>query len=87
MEVRLHVFLFSAMDRSVWSASRHTHFSLWGKTPLYPLNKGLGGPEHRIRHCEREKSLAPAQNRNPIYRPFSLQIVAIPTKLTSLVRL
>jgi hypothetical protein len=37
--------LTSALDGSEWSASRPGHFNFWGKSPWYPLDRRLGGPQ------------------------------------------
>jgi len=46
MEISLHAFLASALDGDELSASCLGHF-IRGKSPRYPLDKRLGGPQSR----------------------------------------
>jgi hypothetical protein len=50
-----------------------------GKSPRYPLDRRLGGPQSRYGRCGEEENLAPAGNRTPAVQP-----VAIPTELSRL---
>jgi hypothetical protein len=45
VDVWIHNFLISALDGGEWSAQRPGHFNLWGKSPQYPLDRRLGGPQ------------------------------------------
>jgi hypothetical protein len=49
-----------------------------GKSPTYPLYKGLGESQNWDRRFE-EKNLAPAENRTPVVQP-----VTIPTEIPRL---
>jgi hypothetical protein len=40
-------FLPSALDGGEWSASRTGRFTPQGKSPWYPLDRSLGGPQSR----------------------------------------
>jgi hypothetical protein len=40
--------LTSALDGGEWSASRPGRFSPQGKSPWYPLDRRLGGPQNNI---------------------------------------
>jgi hypothetical protein len=53
-------FLTSARNGGEWSASRAA--LLRGKSPLYPLDRRLDGPQNLSGHCEVEKIY--------IYYPF-----------------
>jgi hypothetical protein len=45
VEVYLRAFLTSALDGGEWSASRPGRFTPQGKSPRYPLDRRLGGPQ------------------------------------------
>jgi hypothetical protein len=45
------LFLTSALDGGEWSASRPCRFIPRGKSPRYPLDRRLGGPQGRSRRC------------------------------------
>jgi hypothetical protein len=47
-----------------------------GKSPWYPLDGRLGGPQSRSGRCGEEKNLSPAGNRT-----LAIHSVAIPTEL------
>jgi hypothetical protein len=47
VEVQLYAFLTSALDGGEWSASRPGRFTPQGKSPSYPLDRRLGGPQGR----------------------------------------
>jgi hypothetical protein len=44
MDVYLHTFLTSVLDGGEWSAS-HWPLYYWGKSPWYPMDRRLGGPQ------------------------------------------
>jgi hypothetical protein len=45
VDVYIHNFLTSALAGGEWSASRHDRFTPQGKSPPYPLDRRLGGPQ------------------------------------------
>jgi hypothetical protein len=47
-----------------------------GKSPWYPLDRRLGGPQNRPGRYREKKNIAPAGNPTPAVQP-----VAIPTEL------
>jgi hypothetical protein len=55
-----------------------------GKSPRYPLDRRLGGPQNRSGRRGREKNRAHNGTRTPTPRPSNPQPVAIPTALTRL---
>jgi hypothetical protein len=69
-------FLTSALYGVEWSASRPGCITPLpgGKSPRYPLDRTLGGPQSRSGHCGEEKILDPTGIRAPA--------VAIPTELS-----
>jgi hypothetical protein len=54
----------------------------WGKSPWYPLDRRLGGPQNRSGRGEEKRSLAPTGTRTPTSQPSSSQLVTIPTVLS-----
>jgi len=48
--------LTSALDGGEWSASHPGHFTPQGKSPWYPLDGKLGGPQSRSGHGGEEKT-------------------------------
>jgi hypothetical protein len=50
--------LTSALDGGEWSASHPGHFPQ-GKTPWYPLDRRLGGPQSYSGHNGEEKNSQP----------------------------
>jgi hypothetical protein len=46
VDVQIHVFLTSALVGGEWSDSRPGRFTP-GKSPRYPLDRRLGGPQNR----------------------------------------
>jgi hypothetical protein len=48
--------LTSALVGGEWSASRSGRFTLQGKSPLYPLDRRLGGPQSRTGRGGEEKN-------------------------------
>jgi hypothetical protein len=56
-----------------------SHFSR-GKSPWYPLNKSLGGPQNRSARYGDVKILEPIGTRTPTPRSSSPSPVAIPTQ-------
>jgi hypothetical protein len=68
--VKIHILLTSALAGGEWSASRHLSLYPRGKSPRYPLARGLG---------EEEKILDPTRTRTPT-PPSSIPFpVALPT--------
>jgi hypothetical protein len=60
VKVQLHVFLTSALDGSELLASRSGCFTARGKSPRYPLDGRLGGPQSRNAICgEKSNSIFP----------------------------
>jgi hypothetical protein len=56
VEVQIHAILTSALDGDEWSASRLGRFTP-GKSPWFPLDRRLGGPQIRSgRGCEEKDS-------------------------------
>jgi hypothetical protein len=56
VEVQLYEFLTSALDGGRWSASCSGRFTYRGKSPRYPLDRRLGGPQNRSGHGGEEKN-------------------------------
>jgi hypothetical protein len=69
IEVQLHVFLTSALDRGVWSASLSGRFTGQGKSLQYPLDRSLGEPQSWSERHEGKNILAPtdACNHLPVH--------------------
>jgi hypothetical protein len=66
------LFLTSALEGGEWSASRPGRFTP-GKSPRYPLDRRLGGPQNRPGCSGIEKNLVPAGNRTA-----AVQLIARP---------
>jgi hypothetical protein len=58
-----------------------------GKSPQYPLDRRLGGPQNRSGRFGEVKILTPTGTRTPTPRSSSPQLVAIPTTLSRLILL
>jgi hypothetical protein len=58
-DVQTHIFLTSALAGGEWSASRSG-----GKSPRYPLDRRLGGPQSQSGRRGEEKNLDPTGARN-----------------------
>jgi hypothetical protein len=91
VQVYLHAFLISVVDRHEWSASRPCLLILRGRAPgtHYTGREGGGAvwaPEPVWTLWRKAASLAPAGNRTPIYRSCSPQPVAIQTELARLLQ-
>jgi hypothetical protein len=43
----------------------------WGKSPLYPMDRSLGGLQSRFKVMKQRKSPAPTRNRIPAVQPVS----------------
>jgi hypothetical protein len=73
VDIKIHLFLTSLLVRGECSALRHSHFTLWGNIPRYPLDRRLGGPQNRSgRHGD--KILAPVITRTPTPRPSNSKL-------------
>jgi hypothetical protein len=55
--VQIHIVFTSALVGGERSASRPGPFCLWGKNPLYPLDRRLGEPQSWSGRCGEEKIL------------------------------
>jgi len=67
VEVYLHTFLILAPDGGELLGSCSGCFTPRGKSPPYPLNSMLDGPQSRSGHGgEEEKIPASAGNRTPV---------------------
>jgi hypothetical protein len=55
----------SALDGGEWSASRPDRFAPHGKSPWYPLNRRLGGPQIRSGCGDEEKNSQPPPGVEP----------------------
>jgi hypothetical protein len=58
-----------------------------GKSPRYPLDKKLGGPQSRSGRCREVKILDPTWTRTPTPRSSCMWLVDIPTTLSRLLRI
>jgi hypothetical protein len=52
------LFMTSALDGGEWSVSRPCRFYRRGKSPRYPLDTMLGGPQSQSGRCGEEQNLA-----------------------------
>jgi hypothetical protein len=71
-DVQIHIFLTSVLAGGEWSASRPDRFTPGEKSPRYPLDKRLGGPQNRYGssgRCGEEKILDLTGVRTPTSRP------------------
>jgi hypothetical protein len=57
--------LTSALDGNEWIASHYGHFYPWIKSPLYPLDCRLDGPQGRRERCGVERICCPCPGSNP----------------------
>jgi hypothetical protein len=57
--VKIHIFLTSALVGVEWSASRPGHFNPRGKSPRYPFDRWLGGPQNQSGRLGEEKIFDP----------------------------
>jgi hypothetical protein len=64
-DVKIQVFLTSALVRGEWSVSRPGRFNPRGKISRYLLNRRLGGPQNQSGRHGEEKILAPTGTRTP----------------------
>jgi hypothetical protein len=65
VDVYIHIFLTSAVAGGEWSASRPGRFTPRGKSPQYPLDRRLGGPQGRSGLRGEEKILDSPGTRTP----------------------
>ena len=63
--MQLHSFLHLALDVGQWLTSHTGCFTPGGKTPQYPLNWRLDGPQSWTTHFGEEKNSCPFQESNP----------------------
>jgi hypothetical protein len=84
VDVLIHVFLISALVGS--QEVSYTPRTLYprGKSPRYPLDRRLGGPQNRSGRRGEEENLAATGTRTPTSQPSSPLPVAIPTMLSRL---
>jgi hypothetical protein len=76
VELYLHAFLTSALGGSEWSASRPSRFTP-GKSPWYPSDRRLGGPQNRSGGGGEEKNLQPLPGLEPpIIQPVAQRYTA-----------
>jgi hypothetical protein len=47
VDVQIHIFLTSALVGGEWSDRLNGRFTPQGKSPRYPLDSRLGGPQNR----------------------------------------
>jgi hypothetical protein len=71
VEVKIYIFLTSALAGGKWSASRPGRFTPRGRKPGYPLDRRLGGPQKKSERHGEEKILDPTGTRTPIPRSSS----------------
>jgi hypothetical protein len=64
VDVYNHFFLTSALTGGEWSASLPDRFTP-GKSPRYPLDRSLGGPQSQSGQHGEEKILDPTGTRTP----------------------
>jgi hypothetical protein len=64
VELELHLFLTSALDACVWSASREVQFIPRRKSPLSPLNRRRGGLQSKSAGFGKEENLQPYWTSN-----------------------
>jgi hypothetical protein len=72
VDVWIHAFLISALVGGEWSASSPDCFIPGDKTPRYPWDMRLGGPQSRSGRHEEEKNPGPTGNRTPTPQPSIL---------------
>jgi hypothetical protein len=65
LEVWLHSFLTSALDRGEQSASRLGQFTSEDGVQ-YSLNRRMGGPQSHSRHVEKLKKKKEVRNKNTV---------------------
>jgi hypothetical protein len=75
-------FLTSALHGAEWSTSRPGPSILEEKSPRYPLDRRLGGPQSRSGRCGVDKNTLPLPGIEPWLS--SPKPVAIPTELSRL---
>jgi len=59
MDIQCHTFLDSELEEDEWSASHPDCFTPQGKSPWYPLDRRLGGPQSQSRCSGEEKNSQP----------------------------
>jgi hypothetical protein len=57
VDVKIHIFLTSALGGGEWSASRHCRFSPGERAPGTPLREGWVGPRAGLDDVEKRKFL------------------------------
>jgi hypothetical protein len=71
VDAYIHIFLTSALVGGEWSASRPGRFTPRGKSPRYPLDRKLDGPQSRSGRHGEVKILDPTGTRTPTPRSAS----------------
>jgi hypothetical protein len=74
-----HVFSTSALDEGGWLALSAGRFTSEGKSPQYPLDRRLGGPQSRSGGGGKRKIPDPCRKSNPDRPARSLVAIPIPT--------
>jgi hypothetical protein len=82
VDVKIQVFLTSALVGGEWSDSRSARFTPGKRASPYPLGMRLGGPQNQSGRRGEEKILDLTGARTPTSRPSSPYSVAIPTALS-----
>jgi hypothetical protein len=71
VDAQIHIFLASALAGGEWSASRFGRFTPGERTPWYPLDRRLGGPQSWSGRRGEENTLHPTGTRIPTPRSSS----------------
>jgi hypothetical protein len=64
-EVRFHVYLASMLDGGELSVPRPGRFKPWGKSPSYPFDKRLCGPQSQSGCGDEEEESQPLPEIEP----------------------
>jgi hypothetical protein len=71
VDVQIHIFLTSALAGGEWSASRPGRFTPGGKSPRYPLDRRLGGPQSRSRRGENSSPYRDTYSDSSVVQPVA----------------
>jgi hypothetical protein len=71
VDVEIHSFFTSTLVGGGWSASHPGRFTLQEKSPRYPVDSRLGGPQSRSVRREENKILDHTGTRTPTPRSSS----------------